>query len=72
MGTEGLTRSFGWGAREVCEQQDVQEFARMLCETLQEHANSNPHPKPNPNPNPNPNPSPNPNPNPNPSPNRDP
>ena len=37
VGTEGLTRSFGWGAREVCEQQDVQEFARMLCETLQEH-----------------------------------
>lgn len=37
VGTEGLTRSFGWGAREVLEQQDVQEFARMLCETLQEH-----------------------------------
>ena len=37
VGTEGLTRSFGWGAREVLEQQDVQEFGRMLCETLQEH-----------------------------------
>ena len=24
VGTEGLTRSFGWGRREVMEQQDVQ------------------------------------------------
>ena len=33
--TERLTRSFGWGRREVMEQQDVQEFARMLCDALQ-------------------------------------
>ena len=35
VGTEGLTRSFGWGRREVNEQQDVQEFSRMLCDALQ-------------------------------------
>ena len=35
VGTEQLTRSFGWGRREVMEQQDVQEFARMLCDALQ-------------------------------------
>lgn len=35
VGTEGLTRSFGWGRREVNVQQDVQEFSRMLCEALQ-------------------------------------
>ena len=35
VGTERLTRSFGWGRREVMEQQDVQEFARMLCDALQ-------------------------------------
>ena len=37
VGTEGLTRSFGWGPREVLEQQDVQEFSRLLCETVQEY-----------------------------------
>ena len=35
VGTERLTKSFGWGRREVLEQQDVQEFARMLCDALQ-------------------------------------
>jgi len=35
VGTERLTRSFGWGRREVLIQQDVQEFARMLCDALQ-------------------------------------
>lgn len=35
VGTELLTRSFGWGRREVMVQQDVQEFARMLCDALQ-------------------------------------
>jgi ubiquitin C-terminal hydrolase len=35
VGTEGLTRSFGWGRREVNEQQDVQEFSRMLCDVVQ-------------------------------------
>ncbi len=35
VGTEGLTRSFGWSTREVMVQQDVQEFARMLFEVLQ-------------------------------------
>ena len=35
VGTEGLTKSFGWGRREVNVQQDVQEFARMLCDALQ-------------------------------------
>lgn len=37
VGTEGLTRSFGWGQHEVMVQQDVQEFSRMLCEMLQEY-----------------------------------
>jgi ubiquitin carboxyl-terminal hydrolase 7 len=36
VGTERLTRSFGWGRREVMVQQDVQEFARMLCDALQD------------------------------------
>jgi ubiquitin carboxyl-terminal hydrolase 7 len=36
VGTERLTRSFGWGRREVMVQQDVQEFARLLCDSLQE------------------------------------
>ena len=35
VGTERLTRSFGWGVREVMVQQDVQEFSRMLCDMLQ-------------------------------------
>ena len=36
VGTEGLTDSFGWGWQEVNVQQDVQEFARMLCDALQQ------------------------------------
>lgn len=35
VGTEHLTRSFGWGPEDVLVQQDVQEFSRMLCEALQ-------------------------------------
>lgn len=36
LGTERLTRSFGWGTREVMVQQDVQEFASMLCDALRQ------------------------------------
>ena len=36
VGTEALTRSFGWGRAEVMVQQDVQEFSRMLCDALQQ------------------------------------
>lgn len=41
VGTEQLTRSFGWGRAEVMVQQDVQEFSRMLCEALQESMRAN-------------------------------
>ena len=36
VGTEQLTRSFGWTRADVMVQQDVQEFARMLCDALQQ------------------------------------
>ncbi|KAL1508507.1 hypothetical protein AB1Y20_004608 [Prymnesium parvum] len=35
VGTERLTKSFGWGPEDVLVQQDVHEFSRMLCEALQ-------------------------------------
>lgn len=38
VGTEKLTRSFGWGPREVNEQQDVSEFWQMLYQLLRDSA----------------------------------
>jgi len=42
IGTTELTRSFGWEARHVFEQQDVQELSRKLMERMEERMKDTP------------------------------
>ncbi|KAM7219944.1 ubiquitin carboxyl-terminal hydrolase [Rhypophila decipiens] len=45
VGTNELTKSFGWDSRQIFEQQDVQEFSRKLMEQMENKMKGTPHEK---------------------------